>query len=136
MKKEKALKRAKRAIKWIDSLSTTKLKQGRDKLGSVKSGFCCLGLGCELLKISYNDDEANSDIFAKKIGLFDEDGLSSSIMIWKGGSRMIKIASLILANDNYKLTFEEISHLIKDNLKLLFKPKVATILVEHYDVKK
>ena len=119
---------------WIDSLAKTKVKQGVGILGNSVTGYCCLGWACKKLKLDYeyygNFDDRLVDLMGLKSrkGTFkDSSGYIVSIKL--GNCNYTNLAKI---NDTGLHPFREISTIIKDNLELLFEPKVAVKLVEHY----
>jgi hypothetical protein len=119
---------ANNAIKWIDGLSTTTVRQGFEKLGDAEVGFCCLGYGCVLMGVDYQPDDEFSEEFADRVGLRESDGTA-----YDAGDIMMldEYYSLAEMNDGGR-SFKEISDEIKNNLMYLFHPPVAERLREHY----
>lgn len=119
------------AIKWIDGLKTTQVKQGTSELGNSERGYCCLGYGCMKLKIPYKADDGTNKEFIKAIGLNGLEGtrIDNNPLGIKNNSN---IDSLIEANDDFNYSFRRISTLIKKNIDGLFIPEVAINLKTHY----
>ena len=114
----------KNAIKWIDKLSTTRMKQGRLRLGGSKIGYCCLGVGCKVLGIEYRPEGVHSEKLKSEVGLRCLRG---------GGLRYDgELSDLVALNDSRQLSFRKISTVIKNNLHELFIPEVAKELSQHY----
>lgn len=123
------------AIKWIDGLKTTKVKQTTGNLGNSREGYCCLGYGCMKLKIDYESAEGDNEEFKNAIGLKKVDGhfksseqLNKKLDLWED----INI-SLIDLNDDYNFSFRKISTVIKNHLDSLFIKDVANQLKIYYE---
>jgi len=119
-----------RSIKWIDTLCTsTEYKQGKNSLGSIENGFCCLGLGCYVTGIDFHYTFGDSYEFKLSTGLYNAGG-----KLKKGtfGEVYKNAKSLLALNDKLGLQFSEIGWLIKANLERLFEKDVALKLREHY----
>ena len=123
--------KAQNAIIWIDQLAKTDLKQAKGELGEKNTGFCCLGLGCYLLKINYDPSDPANTEFQKSVGLSFESGKLKSSKYFDIDSS-IELESLTELNDEACFSFAQISEEIKKNLKQLFIPSVSKILIEHY----
>lgn len=121
---------ARNAIKWIDGLLKTRLKQGEGQLGNKEDGYCCLGYGCVKLEIPFIFDEGTSEIFQENVGLFADNGNIRNTFFFIDD---LEYGSLVDLNDDAKLTFNQIAKEIKNNLDGLFVPKVASILKKHYE---
>ncbi len=69
-------RQAENAIKWIEYLPTYKQAAGIDRtvLGSKSKGYCCIGAGCEILDIEFEEDDGISKPFRSAVGLDDESG--------------------------------------------------------------
>lgn len=123
------------AINWIDGLSKTRVKQGEGELGDSKSGYCCLGYGCMRNKIPYDPREEYSQEFQKSVGLktyageFTDVHNLGDIDDW---GDPVEVDSLVELNDDHKLSFKEISEIIKQEADNLFIGKVAQGIKRHY----
>ena len=119
---------------WIDSLAKTKVKQGVGRLGNSETGYCCLGWACKKLKLDYEYGDAYDNRLVDLMGLKSVTGTfeDSSGHIVSIELSNINYENLETINDFGLHPFREISTIIKDNLELLFEPKVAVKLVEHY----
>lgn len=95
---------------WLQALETTTEKQGQHCLGDAEHGFCCLGLGCVALGLSYVPYHGNSADFAARVGLREETGKA------KNG----RVATLTAANDTLELSFKEIAAHIRANMDEYF----------------
>lgn len=116
------------AITWIERLLVTRFKQGRDELGNKESGFCCLGLGCYISKIDYNDWQGTNLQFQDHVGLEAEDGLyitPAKTPIYGRG-----LAALNDAGQSFKAIAQDI---IAEPHRY-FKPKVASGIKQHFAV--
>lgn len=145
---------ANNAIIWINRLATTSVKQGKSELGNSQTGYCCLGYGCMISKISYQyDDGFNSD-FAHKVGLLEEEGTfyeeiqkGFSLEYWQERvvrglcydrtteADSIKINTfnnLAEFNDSGKYSFRKISTIMKKYPRNIFIPPVAEIIEQHF----
>ena len=49
------MKQIDRIVKWFDALESGEYKQGRGLLGSAETGYCCLGVGCTVLGVRFNE---------------------------------------------------------------------------------
>tara|TARA_R110000823_G_scaffold211887_1_gene342104 strand:+ start:38 stop:649 length:612 start_codon:yes stop_codon:yes gene_type:complete len=122
--------KASNAIKWVDGLLKTRVKQGTGSLGHPVAGFCCLGYGCSLLSIDYLPSDGTSYDFSKSVGLMDISGGFMEEIVWDGD---ISASSLVNLNDDLKYSFNKISKFIKGNIEELFEDDVAKILKAHYN---
>jgi len=101
---------------WAKALDSGKFKQTNGELGTLEAGMCCLGVGCFVLGVKFNYDDSFPPVeFAQLVGLpYDEDYIHENQIdgVYEGGS-------LVTDNDEYKLTFPEIAHVIR-NVKSLW----------------
>lgn len=123
----KSKEQIKNAIKWIDGLISTEVKQGIGALGNDSYGFCCLGFGCNLLGVKYDPTAGNSVEFATEVGLKTVVGTFEKTVI-----NEITVSSLAQLNDLAGYSFKEIAAFIISELGDLFEPEVAKGLFEHY----
>lgn len=107
------------AIKWVDELLTTDVKQGYGKLGDMSDGYCCLGLGCHTLGLQYDPDYYESWGFQKVVGLRTAIG-------------MFDQTSLVTLNDLGDFSFKQIGEVIKKKYHSLFEEDVAKALDAHW----
>lgn len=124
----KLLKKTKRAIKWIDTLETTDLLQGKEALGDAEEGYCCLGIGCKVLGIPYLPSAQHSFELVDKVGLRDLHGDFKEALVING----FEWESLAEVNDMTATNFEGIAKIIKNNPRNVFRKKVARQLEEYY----
>lgn len=110
------------AIKWIDGLSKTKVEQGECKLGDSKSGYCCLGYGCKVLKIPYDPNMDVSPKFQKAVGLIRVDGCPIDDTF----------RCLTTLNDVDEKSFKQIAKILKTNPEQYFTKGVAKGISKHY----
>lgn len=140
--------KATNAYAWISALVATDLKQGQGMLGNELEGFCCLGLGCHVLKLPYEPDDGESDAFQELVGLRFFDGLAyfgypdedddghtpsfNSILkfIDELGLERENIAyiNLVAFNDSLNMTFKQIAKVLKRFPHLFFEDNVADVL--------
>lgn len=137
--------KAANAIKWIDGLSNTRYKQGREQLGSQSLGFCCLGYGCQLLEVDYAINDGVSRDFKSRVGLLYSQGMFTNEDKFRNDSKLspssewewgngIGVQNLTGLNDQLGYSFNKISKFIKANIERLFEYDVAKLLKSHYDV--
>ncbi len=121
--------KAKNAIKWIENLPNYKqAKRGnRGSLGDEYEGYCCLGAGCEILGISFNPKDINSDCFKEAVGLKQKDGDFNK----DGENEFYGEHYLVRVNDNTNAGFERISKLLKKHPYWMFENEVAEIITKH-----
>lgn len=96
--------------KWLQALETTTAKQGTKRLGDAARGFCCLGIGCEVLDIPYDPDEGMSMVFQKRVGLRFANGLPVSHQ-----------PSLARLNDHHMMPFAKIAAHLRAHMFEYFK---------------
>jgi hypothetical protein len=116
--------KAENAIKWIDGLLKTRVKQGIEELGDSSSGYCCLGYGCKVLGLDYDPRGETSKSFSDSVGLMDESGLFEESEI--GANDLTQL------NDDIGYSFNKIAKFIKANANELFKKEVAKQIINHY----
>ena len=116
------------AIKWIDGLLVTTVKQGERELGNKETGFCCLGYGCHILDVSYKEGNSYSERFARKVGLGSKVALFSPPERI-GGCRYYSLTEL---NDSSGMNFSQIAKFMISRDFSMFEDDVAAGLVEHY----
>lgn len=111
------------AIKWLEALLSGKYKQTKGKLGNLKKGFCCWGLGCYLTHIPYNHEDSWNYEFGYKIGWWQPDGL--------GGAISNKNFGLAIMNDGLGWSFQDIAKYLIQN-PINFLPHVAEAIKKHF----
>ena len=128
--------RAENAIKWIETLLKTRMKQGKGELGNSKRGYCCLGVGCKVLGVNYDPDEASDKDFSESVGLWDEEGRAydseqdKPISAWVLGHE-----ALTALNDDVQFTFNQIAKRLISQTDEYFKPEVAKLIKKHFEEK-
>lgn len=130
------MKELKNIIKWVDALESGKYKQGKNKLGDHKSGFCCLGVGCKVLKIDYDPRGSLSESFAYSVGLLKHDGYFSQNSLPYYRNTFFGKTALTTINDDTKAGFKRIAKLIKNHPDWLFEEEVAKAVKEYYKINK
>ena len=116
------------AIKWIDGLLVTTVKQGDGQLGNSEIGFCCLGYGCHVLDVDYQANEDYSNPFAVEVGL-KKDNARFAPPESIGDSAYYSLADL---NDSGKLSFNQIAKFMINRDFSMFEDEVSDKLVKHY----
>ena len=101
------------AIKWLDELATTELPQGQGRLGSIREGFCCLGVGCKLLELHYISSHGDDAEFNELAGI-------------------ARTCFFIEQNDEKGFSFAEIAEEAIRNPRVSFELDVAEELTKHY----
>ena len=119
----------KNAITWITRLKNTRMKQVKGRLGNKQTGFCCLGLGCSIQRIDYDEEDGYSELFQESVGLLNQEGIFTNLTIRNTASYA---NSLIDLNDDLNYSFRRISTVIKNNPHELFEPKVAKGIEQHF----
>ena len=114
--------RIENAIKWIDKLRTTRMKQGKGRLGDSKSGYCCLGVGCKVIGIQYSSSSEDAPQLIEFAGLLDE----------MGETDHFKGYGLAHMNDDLGYSFNQIAKEIIANPEAYFTPAVAKGIRRHY----
>lgn len=120
---------AEKAILWIDRLATTRVNQGREKLGDADSGYCCLGYGCKIHGVEFDDEDPCSETFANMIGLRTSSGHFYTRFSNKYGDTADCLVDL---NDSLELSFRRISTVMKSRIGELFTSEVAEKINKHY----
>ena len=121
-------KQIENAIKWIDGLYSTDLKQGVYQMGNEEEGFCCLGYGCHILDIDFKSSDTDSDELKEAVGLKSKIGRISGEFV---GSK----SSLVGLNDETNYTFKQISEVLMERANAIFIPEVAQGIVSYYSRK-
>lgn len=121
------------AIQWIDALPNYKQAPfgRRGKLGDIKRGFCCLGVGCYELGVNYNPASGLDFEFSGMVGLRDASGILMRDG-YGGYNLFYGQHSLARINDLTNAGFKRIAKLLKTKPQLLFKPEVAKLIEQHY----
>jgi len=114
-------KESKAAIHWINALLTTEEKQATGMLGNSKNGYCCLGLGCKVLEVPYDEEDTDSSALRCKVTL------RSNIGDPKDG-----LPALTTLNDECHFSFKEIAVRLITMPEQYFMPRVATRIKEHF----
>ena len=102
---------------WLKNLRSGKFKQGREQLGSAKTGYCCLGL---LEKtVSGKVESGATSYYSSQTWLrlkgvryrtaFNADDLDPQICNYANQGR----TQASVANDDFGLSFKEIADLIE-----------------------
>ena len=111
-----------RIQKWVDSLRSGKYSQTTQTLQD-STGYCCLGVACELSGIGDWDEDLNYDIE----GVKESECLPKHVADWYGieqdalveierieGSPFSQdLEYITLLNDDYKMSFTEIARCIE-----------------------
>lgn len=132
MKDQKRLssqQQAENAVKWLNALKSGRYKKTVGILGD-DTGYCCLGVGCKVMKLENVDYSfGTDDRLVQLIGLRSDSG---------GFDRKITIGE----RDTYNLTgvnddifpkdknFKNVHQFIVDNIRRVFRPAVAKVLLE------
>lgn len=123
--------KAKNAIKWIENLPNYKQPPiwNRGRLGDANEGYSCLGAGCAILGISFNEDDCVSSNFKEAVGLVEEEG-----HFIEGAEHRLFLgeSSLSLLNDETHAGFIEIAGLMKTRPTWMFENEVAKIIAKHF----
>lgn len=105
------------ARKWLRELETTKLKQGKTKLGNAKEGFCCLGIAMRMLgEKHFGEDTVLSFETMNKLGLRHWGGSPTA-----SSGRNVKLPSCTTMNDNLGWSFKGIAEHLRKYAKYYFK---------------
>lgn len=124
--------RANNAINWIENLPNYKQapKGERQRLGSKEKGYCCLGAGCEILGLGFDEDDPNSVEFRQAVGLDCQNGsFIDESMLFYGKDSLTEI------NDKTNAGFKRISDLMKTKPDWMFEKEVAQLITEHFEIK-
>lgn len=127
---------AENAIKWIESLPTYKQATGIDRtvLGSKSKGYCCIGAGCKILDIEFEEDDGISKLFRSAVGLYGESG-DFIAKEDKVRPRYYGKPSLAEINDYTDAGFKRIANLMKRHPDWMFENGVAEIIAKYYSDK-
>lgn len=124
--------KASKAVAWIDGLSTTNEKQAKGRLGNSEVGYCCLGLGCEVLGVDYDMTRGFSTEFNDVVGLNSQYGR----YILTNGERAREGTKgkeeLIFLNDHRNFTFKQIAERLKTHPRRYFHEAVGKLIAKHY----
>lgn len=123
--------RAKNAIKWIENLPSYKQarKEERGYLGSNKHGYCCIGAGCEILKLAFKSDDILSNEFQHTVGLKHRNGNYTRNCNHKTFYNQFNLAAV---NDNTNAGFKRIASFMKKYPELMFHDEVAPLIAKHF----
>jgi len=120
---KQSTRQAKNAIKWIDELINGNRKQGKSALGNAEIGFCCLGVGCDVLNVEYNPEDGTSAELEFEVGLRDDEGRLF-------GAEFYNESFLININDNTTAGFKRIGKFMLKHPEAVFLPEVAKKIKE------
>ncbi|CAB4143187.1 hypothetical protein UFOVP434_92 [uncultured Caudovirales phage] len=112
--------------KWCTALESGDYSQIQDKLRSGESGYCCLGVLCDLVKdevgARFNDldgafvlENGNSFLITPPGKVFDFVGLKERQMSSKTDQVTVETILMIM-NDKRNKSFTEIAQWIRENL--------------------
>ena len=121
-----ATEQSKKAIIWIEELEHGDRKQGRRQLGDAETGFCCLGVGCDLFGIARHPEDPDSLEFGMTVGL------ALAIGQFKEGKTFFGKASLANVNDLTNIGFKGIAKILREHPEEVFIREVAQKIKEHY----
>ena len=125
--------KAENAVKWINTLLTTELNQGRGALGDVESGFCCLGVGCYTLSINYDKYDGTDPDFSDTVGLLNEFGNPTSAGISNDTCTNFDDA-LVSLNDLHGKTFRQIGYTLIEKPYKYFSEEIADQIEEYFSL--
>jgi hypothetical protein len=115
-------------LKWLEALESGEYEQGKEKLFDG-SGYCCLGVGCDVLGIEPHEDDGaymfdGENVYAPK-SLISALRLNSRTGAFRNYNRFdvgaISVPSLTSANDE-GATFADIAAFIRANPEKVFQP--------------
>ena len=126
-----AEQQAANAVLWITKMQLTQVKKQSEFLGSAKTGYSILGLGCKVLEIETYPDVQSSKTFADAVGLQTEHGAFGKAQRYKG----IYHKSLYHMGKEY--SFGRIANFMRkaNSIRAIFNPEVAELLLEIYGKK-
>ena len=117
-------------LKWLEALESGEFKQGKNYLKQIVDGephYCCLGIGCQLLKLEEVKPESGSDDIVAFVDSKVESNTSTA------GERLMKVlkirdavgsmtnnSSLASMNDN-NVSFKDIAKFCRENPEKVFK---------------
>lgn len=108
-------------LRWVEALQSGKYSQGTGGLGDPKNGYCCLGVGCDILEIPFRAPSPSSVEFVVEMGLNDLAG--SFVDHERGGfCEVMGTRSLVKANDSALLPHAVIAQIILQHPEFVFKP--------------
>ena len=106
---------------WVEALRSGEYKQGRGTLGGPDLGYCCLGVACVVYEQQTGEELPKTHFSDLNAIIYRGVNLHASFRVvrdWLGltsdnGKNMVNIDdeeySLVYANDDLQLTFEEIA---------------------------
>ena len=115
------------AIVWIKELQISTAKQRKGRLGDEDNGFCCLGLGCNVLKLKYSPMASFSATFKEAVGLYNAHGEPTT-----GNPDTEYSNTLVILNDEAGKTFAEIASILLANPDNYFEPETAKQIKEYF----
>ena len=113
-------------IKWLDALLSGKYKQTINRLGSFERGYCCWGLGCDIINIPFDPEEGWNYLLYEYIGFNNKYGLIEPNV------NSIDNKGLDYLNDYLKLNFKEIAAYLIEYSNYNFSPEISVHIDEYY----
>lgn len=117
-------------LKWLEALESGEFKQGKAYLKQIVDGephYCCLGIGCQLLKLEEVEPKSGSDDI---IAFVDSEVESNTSTAGTQLMKALKIRdtvgsimnnnSLTSMNDN-NVSFKDIAKFCRENPEKVFK---------------
>lgn len=130
MKLTKNIRMPKKLLKkWLEALRSGKYKQGQNRLGSAKEGYCCLGLLQRVAdgRVGCSEDSLLSQEWIKSKGIIGDGvvdvGLGEVDMEFSNFPAAFDSADTMYcqyaseANDIAELSFEKIADLVELNVE-------------------
>lgn len=114
----------KNAILWLTALKSGDYKQQIGRLGDVADGFCCWGLGCFLMKLSFDSSDNWSNDLYLYLGFEDR--------VPTIHPPIVGFNNLADFNDVLKLSFKDIAEHLIIYAKHNFILDVADGIVQHF----
>lgn len=116
---KESIRQARNAIKWANELIHGDREHGVGQLGDKTYGFCCLGVGCDLLGVDYDAGDGNSKEFSDQVGLLNPFGKFVDKFTFFNES------GLAYVNDQTNAGFKRIGKFLLSHPEKVFKPEVA-----------
>lgn len=126
-----AEQQAQNAVAWITKMQITQVKKQTEFLGSEKTGYSVLGIGCKVLGLQTFPDVTSSKDFADAVGLQTEYGAFNKAQKYKN----VYHKSLYHMGKEY--SFGRLSNFLRkaNSIRAIFVPEVAELLLGIYGKK-
>lgn len=126
-----AEQQAANAVTWITKMKLTSIKKQTEYLGSAKTGYSVLGIGCLALGLNTYPDEISSKEFQNAVGLQTEMGAFEKAQRYKGTYHKS------LYHMGKEFSFGRLANFLRkaNTIRAIFVPDVSDLLLDLYGKK-